>query len=234
MSHELRTPLNAIIGYSDLLLMGVPDSLADKPRSQVERIRSASNSLLELVEEVLSFSRIEAGKEELRISPVSITTMLQDLAALIEPMAAEKSLAVTLDLPDDEIRIVSDERKIRQIVTNLLSNAVKFTEAGGITIGAAVAVTEIRISVRDTGIGIPAEHLERIFEPFWQVEDASTRRFGGTGLGLGVARKLAHLMEGRSMSRAPCGRAARSPWRCRVIRRACPARERNQTLQKRA
>jgi signal transduction histidine kinase len=95
------------------------------------------------------------------------------------------------------LKVVSDERKIRQVLTNLLSNAVKFTEAGSVTVTARKHVGEVHIEVRDTGIGISAENLDRIFEPFWQVEQSATRRFGGTGLGLGVARKLAKLLEGR-------------------------------------
>jgi signal transduction histidine kinase len=197
MSHELRTPLNAIIGYSDLLLLGVPSEVPDKARRQVERIRSASNSLLQLVEEVLSFSRIEAGKEEIRISPVDLSALLRDSAALMEPLAAEKSLPLIVDVPDEPVKVVSDERKIRQIATNLLSNAVKFTERGSIRVGLEVTDTSVRIDFQDTGIGIPAEHLEHIFDPFWQIEQTSTRRYGGTGLGLGVARKLAALLEGR-------------------------------------
>jgi signal transduction histidine kinase len=196
MSHELRTPLNAIIGYADLLLLGVPNAVPERARTQVERIRSASNSLLHLVEEVLSFSRIEAGKEEIRISPVDISALLIDAVAMIEPMAAEKSLITELSLPEERLKLISDERKIRQIVTNLLSNAVKFTEQGSIRVSAAVEGPNLCIRVADTGIGIPPEHIERIFDPFWQVEQASTRRFGGTGLGLGVARKLARLLEG--------------------------------------
>lgn len=197
MSHELRTPLNAIIGYTDLLLMGVPNQIPDRARQQIERVRSASNSLLHLVEEVLSFSRIEAGKEEIRISPVNLSALLVDLQAMVEPMAAEKKLPVELSLPDHPLKLVSDERKISQIVTNLLSNAVKFTECGGIRVEARSDNEWVYVSVRDTGIGIPQEHMERIFDPFWQVEQSSTRRYGGTGLGLGVARKLAKLLEGR-------------------------------------
>jgi signal transduction histidine kinase len=196
MSHELRTPLNAIIGYADLLLLGVPNAVPERARTQVQRIRSASNSLLHLVEEVLSFSRIEAGKEEIRISPVDVSALLVDAVAMIEPMAAEKSLYTEIALPEERLKLISDERKIRQIVTNLLSNAVKFTEQGSIRVSAAVEGPNLCIRVADTGIGIPPEHIERIFDPFWQVEQASTRRFGGTGLGLGVARKLARLLEG--------------------------------------
>jgi signal transduction histidine kinase len=197
MSHELRTPLNAIIGYSDLLLLGVPSQIPDPARRQIERVRSASDSLLHLVEEVLSFSRIEAGKEEIRISPLDLSALLARAVAMIEPLAAEKQLQVELRLPGQPLKLVSDERKISQIVTNLLSNAVKFTERGELCVHALETDAEIRVTFRDTGIGIPQEHLERIFDPFWQVEQSSTRRFGGTGLGLGVARKLARLLEGR-------------------------------------
>jgi signal transduction histidine kinase len=197
MSHELRTPLNSIIGYSDLLLLGVPSQIPDPARRQIERVRSASDSLLHLVEEVLSFSRIEAGKEEIRISPLDLSALLTNTVAMIKPLAAEKQLSVGLRLPGHPLELVSDERKIRQIVTNLLSNAVKFTERGELRVEAVQTDSEIRVTFSDTGIGIPQEHLERIFDPFWQVEQPSTRRFGGTGLGLGVARKLTRLLEGR-------------------------------------
>jgi signal transduction histidine kinase len=197
MSHELRTPLNAIIGYSDLLLMGVPNGVPDAARRQIERIRSASTSLLHLVEEVLSFSRVEAGKEDIRISPVELGSVLRDCVAMIEPLASEKGLGLNIDVPDTPLKVVSDERKIRQILTNLLSNAVKFTEAGSVDVSARGTNGEVEIAVRDTGIGISTDNLDRIFDPFWQVEQSATRRFGGTGLGLGVARKLAKLLEGR-------------------------------------
>ncbi|MBR9991344.1 MAG: GAF domain-containing protein [Gemmatimonadetes bacterium] len=197
MSHELRTPLNAIIGYSDLLIMGVPDGVPDSARRQIERIRIASTSLLHLVEEVLSFSRIEAGKEVIRISPVDLGPLVRDCVELIEPLASEKGLELKIVLPTAPLKVVSDERKIRQILTNLLSNAVKFTETGWIEITARAVGGEVEIEVRDSGIGISAEDIDRIFDPFWQVEQSATRRFGGTGLGLGVARKLAKLLEGR-------------------------------------
>jgi len=197
MSHELRTPLNAIIGYSDLLLLGVPESVPERAQHQVKRILSASTSLLHLVEEVLSFSRIEAGKEDIRISPVDVAQVMRDCVAMIEPLAQEKRLAIEFDVPADPVKIVSDERKVRQVLTNLLSNAVKFTELGGIYASLSTSETEVCLSIRDTGIGIPGQYIERIFDPFWQVEQSATRRFGGTGLGLGVARKLARLLDGR-------------------------------------
>lgn len=208
ISHELRTPLNAIIGYTDLLLLGIPAEMPEQTLRQVQRIRSASDGLLNLVEEVLSFSRIEAGKEQLRISPVDVSALLRECVALVEPMAEQKSLTVTLHLPDEPVKIVSDERKIRQILTNLLSNAVKFTAEGSIAVAARADSREVRLTVEDTGIGIPEQHLERIFEPFWQVEQSATRRFGGTGLGLGVARKLARLLEGRLEVRSEVGKGS--------------------------
>jgi signal transduction histidine kinase len=205
ISHELRTPLNAIIGYTDLLLLGIPGELPDPSLRQVERIRSASDGLLHLVDEVLSFSRLEAGKDELRISPLDLTGLLRECVALVEPLASEKSLALRLDVPAESLKLVSDERKIRQILTNLLSNAVKFTEQGGIHVRAAGDGRMLRVEVGDTGIGIPEEHLDHIFDPFWQVEHASTRRYGGTGLGLGVARKLANLLDGRLTVKSEVG-----------------------------
>jgi signal transduction histidine kinase len=196
ISHELRTPLNAIMGYTDLLLLGIPQDLPDSSRRQVERIRLASDGLLQLVEEVLSFSRIEAGQEALRISPLDLSMLLRDVVILLTPMANAKSLELRLDLPDSPIRLVSDEHKIRQVATNLLSNAVKFTEHGTVTITAEASDAAVRVQVGDTGIGIAPEHLKRIFDPFWQVEHATTRRYGGTGLGLGVALKLVELLGG--------------------------------------
>jgi signal transduction histidine kinase len=197
ISHELRTPLNAIIGYTDLMLLGIPTELSPQLRRQAERIRLASDGLLRLVEEVLSFSRIEAGREVLRLSPVDLSALLHAAVALVAPQAADKSLDIDLELPAEPIMLISDEHKIRQVVTNLLSNAVKFTDQGSVRVRVERAGDAVRVQVCDTGVGIAAEHLERIFEPFWQVEHPSTRRFGGTGLGLGVARKIAHLLEGQ-------------------------------------
>jgi signal transduction histidine kinase len=197
ISHELRTPLNAIMGYTDLLLLGIPKDLPEQTRQQIERIRSASDGLLQLVEEVLSFSRIEAGREVLRISPLDLSQLLRDTVAMLMPMAEAKALELRLDLPDTPIRLVSDEHKIRQVATNLLSNAVKFTDEGIVQVTAEADDTTVRAIFSDTGIGIAPENLERIFDPFWQVEHSTTRRFGGTGLGLGVALKLVQLLGGR-------------------------------------
>lgn len=195
MSHELRTPLNAILGYADLVLLGVPEPVGDKARRHIERVRTAAQHLLQLVDEVLSYARLEAGKEVARVERVDIGTVIQESAALVRPLADRKGLALRIRLPDPPVQVETDGWKVRQILANLATNAAKFTSEGEIEITAAVS-RNVRIEVRDTGIGIPPEHLEHVFEPFWQVEHSATRRFGGTGLGLGVARRLARLLGG--------------------------------------
>jgi signal transduction histidine kinase len=195
MSHELRTPLNAVLGYADLMLLGVSDSPA-KSREYVERIRAAAQGLLRLVDEVLSFARLEAGREEVRLEPIDVNAVVREAVALVEQDAAEKHIRIELRLPESPVELETDAWKLRQILTNLLSNAVKFTAEGFIAVGVEVEPTGVRIAVRDTGIGISPEHMEHIFDAFWQVEQSATRRYGGMGLGLGVARELAKLLGG--------------------------------------
>jgi signal transduction histidine kinase len=196
MSHELRTPLNAILGYADLVLLGVPGSVPDKTRDYVERIRGAAHDLLRLVEEVLTFARLESGKEKLRTEILDVNAAVREAIALLEPAATQKGIRIAFELPDTGVEIESDASKLRQILYNVLSNAVKFTQQGVVRVSLATEPSGVRVVVRDTGIGIPREHIEQIFAPFWQVEQTSTRRFGGAGLGLGVARELARLLGG--------------------------------------
>jgi signal transduction histidine kinase len=196
MSHELRTPLNAIIGYAELLLMGVPASIPAPTHGHVQRIRTASRHLLEIVEEILTFSRMEAGREAVVRGPADAAALARDAVVLIEPMARDKGLDFITQIPQHAIAMETDAGKIRQILLNLLSNAVKFTEEGHVKLslvereGAAVYVVE------DTGIGIAPDYAERVFEPFWQVQQSATRQAGGTGLGLAVARRLSQLLGG--------------------------------------
>lgn len=196
MSHELRTPLNAILGYTDLMRMGVPEPLPASARAHVERITASARHLLELIDEVLSFSRIEAGREELRLQRVDSRESLRDVAAIAEPLAGEKGLRFRLQLPEGDADLVTDPAKLRQILLNLLSNAVKFTDQGEVTLAADADDDSVSFTVSDTGIGIAPEHQDRIFEAFWQVEQGATRRAEGTGLGLTVARRLARLLGG--------------------------------------
>ncbi len=196
MSHELRTPLNAILGYSDLLLIGVPRELPDELRRHVDRIGLAARHLLEIIDEILAFARLEDGREAIRAERVDVRTVLRQALQAVEPLAREKELRLAAELPDRPLELEVDVPKLRQIVFNLLSNAVKFTEAGEVRLSAGVEGRHLAIAVRDTGVGINAEHHDRIFEPFWQVDHGATRRAGGTGLGLTVTRRLVRLLGG--------------------------------------
>ncbi|MCI0432709.1 MAG: GAF domain-containing sensor histidine kinase [Gemmatimonadetes bacterium] len=195
MSHELRTPLNAILGYADLVLLDVGGELPPDTRSQIERIRAAARHLLRQVDDVLSFSRAESGRDALRVEPVRLEAVVGDAVGLIAPLASEKGIALTF-MADPHAILHTDALRLGQILNNLLTNAVKFTLEGEIEVMAAVEDDRAIISVRDTGIGIAADDRDRIFDPFWQVEQAGTRRYGGAGIGLGVARHLARLLGG--------------------------------------
>jgi signal transduction histidine kinase len=196
MSHELRTPMNAIIGYSELLRDELMGPLLPRQREQVERIQASSGHLLQLINEVLAFARIDAGREEVEIEPVDLYQLVRDTAAVVLPLAELKHLAFQLDVPGGGALVHTDTPKVRQILLNLLSNAVKFTEAGEVTLRARVEGGMIQLEVRDTGIGIPAEQMQNIFDPFWQAEQSTNRRAEGTGLGLSVMRQLVRLLQG--------------------------------------
>ncbi|HEX2095291.1 MAG TPA: ATP-binding protein [Longimicrobiaceae bacterium] len=195
MSHELRTPLNAIIGYVDLLDAGVKGPLNKEQADYLGRVRRSSQHLLTLIEEILTFSRIEAGKEPVRMERVDLAALVRETVELIEPVAAEHGLPVVLEVPEGEVWWRTDPAKVSQVLLNLLSNAIKFTERGRVVLSLAVG-EEALLAVSDTGIGIAAGDFERIFEPFVQVDSSRTRRAGGTGLGLPVSRELARLLGG--------------------------------------
>jgi PAS domain S-box-containing protein len=205
MSHELRTPLNAILGYTDLLVMGVPHPLQEGSTRQVQRIGASARHLLQIIEQILAFSRLEAGREEAFPEEVELCELVRETAALIQPLAGQKGLEFDLQLPDDPIPLVTDPGKLRQILLNLLSNAIKFTESGVVGLRAEAADGGVRITVRDTGVGLAPEHLERVFEPFWQADHSRTRQAGGTGLGLSVTRQLAQLLGGEVSAESQVG-----------------------------
>ncbi|HEY0808580.1 MAG TPA: PAS domain S-box protein, partial [Longimicrobiales bacterium] len=196
MSHELRTPLTTVMGYTDLLLAGVPNPLTSHSQVYVERIRSAAWHLLGLIEQILIYARLEVGREQVHVEKAPVARILREAAELIEPVALEKGLAFGLTEPPHEATIETDVTKLRQILLNLLSNAVKFTFEGEIHLEARMTPTSVLFLVRDTGVGISPEHQERVFEPFWQVDQSATRKEGGTGIGLSVSRKLAGLLGG--------------------------------------
>ena len=205
MSHELRTPLNAILGYTDLFLAGIPEPLPVPMVPQVERVQSAARHLRDLIEEVLSFARLEGGHEEVQAEAVDVADLAREVAAIGEPLALERGLAFRLDLPDGPVPARTDARKVRQVLLNLVANAVKFTDAGEVVLGMEDAGGDVVLRVRDTGTGIAPESLERIFEPFWQADQRLAREHGGSGLGLSVARQLARLLGGDVTARSAPG-----------------------------
>jgi signal transduction histidine kinase len=194
MSHELRTPLNAIIGYQSLLQEGIAGSVNDAQRAQLSRVRASADHLLGLIDEVLTFSRVEAGKEVVRREDTRVKPLVDEAIGMVRPLAEAKDLPVRSEGEDAEL--FTDPGKVRQILINLLSNAIKFTEKGDVVIRSHVNKDRVAISITDSGIGVAPENQERIFDPFWQVEQRSTRKVGGTGLGLSVSRSLARLLGG--------------------------------------
>jgi signal transduction histidine kinase len=214
MSHELRTPLNAIIGYSSLLSDGIAGPVPEAQSQFVDRIGVSARHLLALIDDILSLSRIEAGKEHVTTSEIDALAVARDAATIIEPLARSKQLTFSVSLPETPVVLETDPGKLRQILLNLLSNAVKFTDKGAVTLavrvdGDAVGPTNVVFDVEDSGVGISADHLERIFEPFWQVDQSATRRHPGTGLGLSVSRRLSVLLGGRLTVASALGRGSR-------------------------
>jgi signal transduction histidine kinase len=195
MSHELRTPLNAILGYADLLDAEISGALTPGHHQQLERITLAARHLLRIIDEILTFSRIEAGREEVRLEQIDVSAIARETGDLMEPLARAKSLAFHVEAPPS-LNARTDAGKLRQILINLVGNAVKFTDSGEVVLSALAVGSRLVIRVRDTGIGIPEQERDRIFEPFSQVEQSPTRVAGGTGLGLSVTRELARLMGG--------------------------------------
>jgi signal transduction histidine kinase len=196
MSHELRTPLTAIMGYEELLSDGITGPITELQKQQLGRINASARHLLGLIDEILTFARVDIGRERVRWESMSINHTLADAASLVQPMAADKKLEFVVELLDEDQTIQTDGTKLRQMLVNLLSNGIKFTDKGQVRLGCAVTNGTLEIQIADTGVGIAAENIEDIFEPFWQAEQTATRKAGGTGLGLSVTRKLARLLGG--------------------------------------
>ncbi|RKG92274.1 PAS domain-containing sensor histidine kinase [Corallococcus sp. CA053C] len=199
MSHEFRTPLNAILGYTNMLLQGVSGEMTPPQRRNLTRIDSNGRHLLEVINEILDITRIEAGRMPLHLTDFGLPELLQEVMAEMDPIIARSKLAVETRLEDELPGVWSDRQKVKQIVLNLLSNALKFTHEGGVQVAAEyqVATSTFAISVKDTGIGIDVSNQEKIFEDFQQVDSSPTRAYGGTGLGLSICRRLAAMLGGR-------------------------------------
>ena len=199
MSHELRTPLNAILGYTDLILDGIYGPLAKELKDSVEKIHKNSKMLLNLINDLLELSRIEAGRLPLDINDIDTTDLIEQVVPVVRPLFDKKGLSLSIEAKEKPPIIRSDVSKVRQVILNLLSNALKFTETGGVTISVNTSPenNEISFAIKDSGIGIPPENRDIIFEQFRQLDGSTSRKFGGTGLGLSISKKLASILEGK-------------------------------------
>jgi signal transduction histidine kinase len=198
MSHELRTPLNAIIGYSEMLAEQAEDIGREDFVQDLERIRGSGKHLLSLINEILDLSKIEAGKMDLFLESFELKPMLSGVADSLAPVIAANGNRLELQIAQDPIGMHTDQTKLRQILLNLLSNACKFTERGTITVSVALEAVkdEVILAVHDSGIGMSDEQLERLFQPFTQADASTTRKYGGTGLGLTISKHFAQMMGG--------------------------------------
>lgn len=199
MSHEIRTPLNAIIGLNDLALSG---NISDKTRDYLTKIGSSSRLLLRIINDILDFSKIEAGKMVLEPAPFNLADLFDNIGNMFRELAVNKGLELNVFVADQiPLVIIGDETRLQQVLLNLISNAIKFTENGEIDVRAVLidrtdSYLHLVFSVKDSGIGLDPEYLSCLFEPFTQADNSITRRFGGTGLGLHICKKLINMMGG--------------------------------------
>ena len=208
MSHELRTPLNAILGYTELILDKIYGEVPDKIREVLERVQKSGRHLLDLINDVLDLSKIEAGQLVLSLNDYSMQDVVQTVSTAVESLAAEKHLDLRVAVPPDLPRGKGDERRITQVLLNLVGNAIKFTESGEVAIRATASDGQFLVAVSDTGPGIAEQDQQKIFEEFQQGDSSSTRQKGGTGLGLSIARRIVELHRGRMWVESSPGRGS--------------------------
>jgi signal transduction histidine kinase len=196
MSQELRMPLNSIIGFTGILLQDLAGPLNKEQRKQMGMVQDSSRHLLNLINDVLDISKIEAGQLALSISTFELRSSIEKMAALVLPMAQKKGIDLILDISDGVETATTDQRRLEQIILNLLNNAVKFTDQGHVRISCRLEGERHDITVSDTGIGMPPEELTNLFQPFHQVDTGLARKHEGTGLGLSICKKLLEMMGG--------------------------------------
>ncbi|NBW81648.1 response regulator [bacterium] len=211
ISHEMRTPMNGVIGMSDLLIQ---TDLSSEQKEYVDTIRSCGDILLNVINDVLDFAKIESGKLELEYRSTDLMTSVDDIVKIVVPLARRKSIEVILETSEGSQGLwVTDPNRLRQILLNLANNAIKFTEQGYVRISVEVcenftSSAQIQFAVRDTGIGISAENLAKLFRPFVQADSSTTRRFGGTGLGLAICQRLVDSLGGKIWAESVVGQGS--------------------------
>jgi signal transduction histidine kinase len=207
MSHELRTPLNSIIGFTGIILQGMTGEITEEQRKQLTMVKSSANHLLDLINDIIDMSKIEAGKVELSIEEFDLSTIVQEVKDSFRVAAAEKGIRLSLKTPK-RLVIKSDERRTKQVLMNLVSNAIKFTDRGEIGIKVAKKGGMAEISVSDTGIGIREEDMDKLFRAFSQITNADRPTQEGTGLGLHLSKKIAGLLGGKIWAESEFGRGS--------------------------
>lgn len=197
VSHELRTPMNAILGFSQLMLRRYYHLFPPEIRTMVEKIVNSGKHLLALIEDILDYSSLEAGKLELQAQEFNLVELVTTTTEPLLFLAEQKNITLAIHTNIQNPKIVNDCDRVRQVLVNLVDNAIKFTDTGGVFVEVQeLNPDQLTVMVRDTGIGIPEAELKNIFQGFWQLNQSTTRRHGGTGLGLGIVEKLVRLMNG--------------------------------------
>lgn len=197
MSHELRTPLNSIIGFTGILLQKMVGELNPEQEKQLKMVQGSAYHLLDLINDVLDISKIEADQIVLNLAEFNFQIAVENTVDKITPLAKKKGLALQLELPEEKIILCADQRRIEQVLINLLNNAVKFTDKGSVTLKCEVDEKHLHVHIIDTGIGISAENQETLFIPFRQIDTGIARQYEGTGLGLSICKRLVNLMGGK-------------------------------------